>query len=830
MTSESSYPIVVAASEEPSTPPAIISVSNNKTRKRKHIKLLMFDEDSPPLPASKVEKTSPADEELDHLYETLDLSDRSKRKLERNGVDCIDALIKMKAELRKSELPVNSSTQARLYEFCCWYEYFMYKHGASVNWVPQFTENTLSASGESSRGILDADLELVCEELEIPKKVRLELAALSITSVEDILGRETQLELFSLAGVKKTLQKVLLSFCLWFKSNQKSHGTDALWKDHFSNEAVANLVIQDKVEEAYRTTLGKLQEGRHDGGINTVSEDIINFSSNLTTRFMNSSLKEEVKGKFDPYYVSSKTTRALMHPTGEVSTDTAFEVFSPFTLFSYPVFLFACHQPCETIHLVSGKTQAGKSSVKAVVAAVHQQLQCLLIIITKGTGERDELKRKINRLLGACGDVLFLHSNGRDIGKGVEAVKKKRLEQPNVRWGIIVDECDDMYRTEHGTQITEQKYKSLMMLKPSFRMEVSATIYSAVLALTDQGKNVDIMQIHTTDDYSGVEDMAVFKNAQGNPAYMNIADIRHDQGCCLSSAPARRAMQLRHDQEGATDIDPRDNVIFKDGLGLNPTCFECRGRTGCRRHTDVASTNWVPKPATRHIPCTDNNMMRLLEQQLTNRSKRGVLVLVATNNRVYAVNNVIDQATAIQDTFRDKGADFVAVVFTGRGTEIRLPGKARGRFLLKKLLTPSQTIEKIDDLYGLDTPIVVFGYSRLCRSSSFRSTLRVPTAIMLNRSKNYSLEDYIQGIGRATFNGKSILKENGHDCVIVYTNDQDFTSTMKYYNFLKEIKELMQNSNTSYTDALRRIEKKFPGKQLPCALYLFECRRHLSSP
>lgn len=133
----------------------------------------------------------------------------------------------------------------------------------------------------------------------------------------------------------------------------------------------------------------------------------------------------------------------------------------------------------------------------------------------------------------------------------------------------------------------------------------------------------------------------------------------------------------------------------------------------------------------------------------------------------------------------------VAIVATGRGCEVRLPGCTNGRFIRRKLKTMSEVIELIYNLFGLEIPMAIFGYSRLCRCVSFRSSKRVPTCMILCRGPGYSLEDYIQALGRATFNGLSTLRANGHESVTILTDQNDFLAAKKYCSFVKAINSLL---------------------------------------
>jgi hypothetical protein len=111
-----------------------------------------------------------------------------------------------------------------------------------------------------------------------------------------------------------------------------------------------------------------------------------------------------------------------------------------------------------------------------------------------------------------------------------------------------------------------------------------------------------------------------------------------------------------------------------------------------------------------------------------------------------------------------------------------------------------EVLEKLDVEYGLEWPIFVFGFSKMQRGMSFRSNQRVPSHILLSLGDGYSTEGMIQALGRATFNGKHILRTNGFQNVTVltrYGHESSFHSKSWHSNLIiviwsKEIETGMQ--------------------------------------
>jgi hypothetical protein len=424
-------------------------------------------------------------------------------------------------------------------------------------------------------------------------------------------------------------------------------------------------------------------------------------------------------------------------------------------------------------------------------------------------------------------------------------------------------------------------------------MEISATIYSAIQALDEQGKEVEMMEILTTDDYSGINEMRHAKDDKDEDLFFNKGDLGHTHGvkyCAGQPKLGRIETPLLLGKQKPSRI--ATPMLFTDAHELNPGCIECGSASGCARHSDVVSKrSWVIDDThLKIIPCTSQPMMEMLYDFLVSEKdaaregqslvptdnessdvsggadvasraappfaeeatkaglvvyekvakeeaaeppggdqrtqaafatatmgqkslKKGLLALVATNPRVTATGNIVEQAICIQNVFRATGNDFVAVVATGTGVYFRFPGCDDARFIRGSLKTMSEIIEAIDKSAGLETPIIIFGYSRMRRSVSFRSSNRVPTHMILSRGGGYSLEDYIQALGRATFNGLSILIQNGHSGVTILTDKNDFLAAKKYYSFVQAINVMLrENRGMTLVRALRVATKKLPDE------------------
>jgi hypothetical protein len=375
-------------------------------------------------PVAKEAKLKEVDADLEHVYKAIDTSTKSQSLFAEQNITDIHTLLAKESELRQGALPaINKSTQKQLHSFCLWYRSIS---ASDIDWKAHFDEDTLSRfdnnrflaaleTASSSDVILEKDLEFVCDELDLPNGTRQQMAGLGITSMKALLARKTDLELFALADIKKTTQKLLLKICLWHEDFYTKNEYSTSWETYFNDETFALFEQEPSDEREYRMVQKRITEGRC---ISNVSDAAIYYGAGITNKYLSKHLVEQCRNKFNPFDIAVKCLKALMHPT---------------------------RQKQETIYMVSGKTQSGKSTIKAVCAAVHRQLGCHLIIITKGVSERNDLKVKLNMLMGGCREtmdagLLVIADTGGQIEKATKSVLAIRKDLPRARFGVIVGE------------------------------------------------------------------------------------------------------------------------------------------------------------------------------------------------------------------------------------------------------------------------------------------------------------------------------------------------------------------------------------------------------
>ena len=94
---------------------------------------------------------------------------------------------------------------------------------------------------------------------------------------------------------------------------------------------------------------------------------------------------------------------------------------------------------------------------------------------------------------------------------------------------------------------------------------------------------------------------------------------------------------------------------------------------------------------------------------------------------IQMVLTLAPQASAVQDIYKAKDRDMVVITVSGNGISYRPPNTEEwdDDTYMKSLI--GTLLRDIDDKYGLDMPVMIFGYTKMQRGISFRSDKRVPT-------------------------------------------------------------------------------------------------------
>ncbi|CAB9510755.1 expressed unknown protein [Seminavis robusta] len=619
------------------------------------------------------------------------------------------------------------------------------------------------------------DLSDVFDELFDARSQR-KLKELQIQSLETVLARRDDFKDEAIEGLRKSTQKQLHQFCLWYEEFFTKNDKSISWRAHFTADHFDSFVEQ----------LGKSP----DGDVNLLFEH--------ARRMLHEGKPGDLadltdKKRNDLYaYVVRKTMEEL---PPKLIEECNFDVKNFIIKCVRAIFNIPSGDPYPKILLVAGRTQSGKTNVKAVVLTTCNVLRCPLKIITKGVAESQDLKQKITHKVTKYQDDFEAWWEGQQYqpnrfdvladtaakinNKAIVHVEQLRKFKKDGKFALIIDECDAMYRTEEGSQKFEQAYDDLMSLKPALRIEISATPIPALFALTEQGHAVEILELGTADDYAGVTAMKPLEGSNGKPLFLSVekkSKLRYDDG--VSYEKIKNGL--------LKGVDP--DLIFPEEESND-------------KFNETESRVFSKCDELEFIPFTDAKVMQLYEDALADSKegqpkKQGVLLLDCTNSRVTADMNNFQKAACVQNHFQRRNKQVVIVVVVGGGIYVRRPGFLHGRFIPNRK-TVSDVIERLDELLGLDMPIFVFGYSKMRRCISYRSERRVPTHMVLYLGLGYSNENYVQAIGRATFNGlETVLKANGLSHVTVLTLKNDFSMAHKYTKFVSEVSQRLKTGAT----------------------------------
>jgi hypothetical protein len=128
-----------------------------------------------------------------------------------------------------------------------------------------------------------------------------------------------------------------------------------------------------------------------------------------------------------------------------------------------------------------------------------------------------------------------------------------------------------------------------------------------------------------------------------------------------------------------------------------------------------------------NIGYASEKLITLYDDALMNSDNRqGVLILDCTCPRVKADKNVTEKASAVQELYQEKGIDVTVATIVGRGISVKFPNEEWDHESQKKFKILN-LLESIDQKCGLEMPVIVFGWSKMCRGISFRNSKRVPT-------------------------------------------------------------------------------------------------------
>jgi hypothetical protein len=627
----------------------------------------------------------------------------------------------------------------------------------------------------------------VLEEADIGKQTRRQLDRLGIDSTEKLLEQCEEFNSGSLDDINVDIQKKLYHICRWHEAFVEDHDRQPMWNIDFNFDSFQGFEVE--FEKSNATQQNTPTESNKDK-IVVLFERALKSLHEGKLRNLKGLSESDLKDLHD--HVVKRVRKNLPPPLVKKCN---FDVDDMILRVSKSIFNFPSGKPYEKVLVITGPTQSGKSFVKAVICATCDILMTFSLIVTHGVSESKDLDIKIKSHLAKT-DSLYTEwlqkTNNANLGckviadtpaqvqGGITTIRSMLDATPHAKFIVIVDEADQTYRTEQKEQKTEKCFDTLRnKLQPALWVEISATPLPSLISLSKDGREIEMIKLGVDKDYCGVTAMRPLSSG-GKDLYLDMdPDQKQDYRVGVPYLDPKNLKLKRYDT---------DRLFPSSVRSLSPK--------------ETESLSFTLNGRQENIPCTNEKVMKLYDDALSG-SKKGVLLLDATVSKVNVDDNIFQKAACIQNQYAQKGKKMVVVCFVGSGIHFRRPGYLNGRKVAGRQISISDVLNKLDELFGLEMPFFVFGYTKMRRCMSYRSERRVTTHMLICLGNGYSIESFIQAIGRATFNGTKQLKGNGHPHVTVLTARNDFAMTKKYYNFIDDISErLTIEGITAFDEAI----------------------------
>ena len=336
----------------------------------------------------------------------------------------------------------------------------------------------------------------------------------------------------------------------------------------------------------------------------------------------------------------------------------------------------------------------------------------------------------------------------------------------------------------------------MIRLDPVVRVSITATPVPVLLALREEMNagnidGIDFKSFSSGVDYVGVKDM-----------------VRLDPFFRQRQLLVPSIIQAPHH---TVSLSTSSQETLKDEEGKN--IFLCQGELTQASRADI------------HIPFTCEKVLKLYADAA---QKKWSLLLDITNPRVYATNNVFVKAKMVQRCMKNKySLDVPVLCVTGSHMRYCLSEQdswedSEGTTVCETLTTIEYTAlqgAKDEDVTILsdgvttelfDGPIFVFGFAKMRRGISYRSPRRVTTHVVLQLGTGHSIENAIQTLGRGAFNGRSLLKANGHNHVTVLMTSGDWDMVICHQRYIMEVHKRV-TSGEDVEEAMRGARQDLPA-------------------
>mmetsp|Transcript_14299 Transcript_14299/g.20824 ORF Transcript_14299/g.20824 Transcript_14299/m.20824 type:complete len:1022 (-) Transcript_14299:81-3146(-) len=632
---------------------------------------------------------------------------------------------------------------------------------------------------------MNKQLNHICTEIGLASYGKKKLESGKIFTIEDLLEAESNLNQGDCCGLAQKKIENILVFIKWLKNHPSADVMTDFDEEVFDEAGKQQEGRKNEIEQYIKNVLGSPNADNNDIPSTEVERD------RLMSIDMDKHIEEVVKE------CERRITRStyLMDRCGKFA-------YKDFLDKSIRHFHHLIKSPGEVFagkkFVVAGRTQSGKTCTKALAQSMCRLLKVPLIVLTKGVYESADLCKKLKkfaeeerrnyrhhtvaatskydhcgrneklRLIDDAmtdGGTLVIADSASQVKKACVAIENYRRKVPGGKFILAIDEADAMFRTPSRSQVFEQALIALRKLGPTISMFVSATPVPIMLDLI---KKADIEDSdRKTEGSTGIEDS-----------------------------------QSKEDNIEFFCLEPGDEYV---GLGdIKPISMD--GRNVYLEQNELNVNSFY-----EDIPYSNGKVIELYEDALSDPiNSKGILVIDCSCPRVAAANNVFEKASAVQKYFENLQKKIIVITITGKGIGVKFPKMKMDKETWKKSLI-GDVLQEIDDNqeYGLKVPVFIFGFSKVCRGTSFRSNKRVPTHMLMALGRGHNTSTVIQTFGRATCNGRSILKENGIQHVKILTTRSDYRIGGYIQNYIDEVGQ-REKSGESYADAVTGSNKKLP--------------------
>ena len=204
-------------------------------------------------------------------------------------------------------------------------------------------------------------------ELDIGGKALRQLKDVGVTTIADLLLLRDDLKDGTLKDLRKTIQKQLYHLCVWYEDFYMRQDAAVQWSDHLTED-----VFDSFVEELGKSSLSSESQ----------TKTIFEHATSMLHEGSPGDLRDIPEKMRDALYAHVVHLTMQQLPESLVK-ECQFDVRNLITTCAKALFNLPTGEPYPKIQLVAGRTQSGKSYVKAVVQATCDLLRCPLIIIAK---------------------------------------------------------------------------------------------------------------------------------------------------------------------------------------------------------------------------------------------------------------------------------------------------------------------------------------------------------------------------------------------------------------------------------------------------------------